>query len=563
MPVTKLRLLVFALCFSLVAVAPVRLVRAEGTPASAATVPADDVVFRATQDELARAVGELQLKDFAKPYFVEYTVLESEGCAVTGTFGAIINTSSGRNRTLLTQIRVGDYVFDNTEFAGPSIIPTSMVEDEDYFALRRDIWLASDGAYKQAVEALAAKKAYVQNRTQKENIPDFSKEKPTVAVAPKMTLSFDKAAWEAKIRTWSALFRNFPEIQESSVTFRSTVANKYLVNSEGTRIRQPFRYMSVDARASVQAADGMPLQLSASFRVNDPADFPSDADVEAGIKEMAKNLIALRSAPVIGEHYVGPVLLAAPAAAEFVDNYLASELSGQRPSLIEQERSEGTQFSERLNRRVLPLFLNVYDDPTQTNFNGKKLFGSYETDDQGIPAQRVSLIEQGILKGLLMSRRPRKNMGNSNGHGRLGGSAGVSAQYGNLFVTATDGKTDEELKTQLLSLCRLQNLEYGILIRSVDGQGEPLMAYKVYVKDGREELFRGATLGEFSVRAMKNEILAAGKTSVATNYVAGRGFPIGYSIVAPSMLVEELELKPPTGTTQKPLLLTHPYFDKK
>jgi predicted Zn-dependent protease len=563
MPVTKLRLLVFALCFSLVAVAPVRFVRAEGSPASAATVPADDVVFRATQDELARAVGELQLKDFAKPYFVEYTVLESEGCAVTGTFGAIVNASSGRGRTLLTQIRVGDYVFDNTEFAGPSIIPTSMVEDEDYFALRRDIWLASDGAYKQAVESLAAKKAYVQNRTQKENIPDFSKEKPTVAVAPKVSLSFDQAAWEAKIRTWSALFRNYPEIQESSVTFRSTAANKYLVNSEGTRIRQPFRYMSVDARASVQAADGMSLQLSTSFRVNDPADFPSDAEVEAGIRDMAKNLIALRAAPVISEHYVGPVLLAAPAAAEFVDNYLASELSGQRPSLIEQERSEGTQFSERLNRRVLPLFLNVYDDPTQTTFNGKKLFGAYETDDQGIPAQRVSLIEQGILKGLLMSRRPRKNMGNSNGHGRLGGSAGVSAQYGNLFVTATEGKTDEELKAQLISLCRLQNLEYGILIRSVDGQGDPLMAYKVYVKDGREELFRSATLGEFSVRAMKNEILAAGKTPTVTNYIAGRGFPIGYTIVAPAMLVEELELKPPTGTTQKPLLLTHPYFDKK
>lgn len=563
MPVTKLRLLVFALCFSLVAVAPVRFVRAEGSPASATTVPADDVVFRATQDELARAVGELQLKDFAKPYFVEYTVLESEGCAVTGTFGAIVNTASGRGRTLLTQIRVGDYVFDNTEFAGPSIIPTQMVEDEDYFALRRDIWLASDGAYKQAVEALAAKKAYVQNRTQKENIPDFSKEKPTVAIAPKVTLTFDQAAWEAKVRTWSALFRNYPEIQESSVTFRSTVANKYLVNSEGTRIRQAFRYMSVDARATVQAPDGMPLQLSAAFRVNDPADLPSDAEIEAGIRDMAKNLIALRSAPVISEHYVGPVLLSAPAAAEFVDNYLASELSGQRPSLIEQERSEGTQFSERLNRRVLPLFFNVYDDPTQTSFNGKKLFGTYETDDQGIPAQRVSLIEQGILKGLLMSRRPRKNMGNSNGHGRLGGSAGVSAQYGNLFVTATDGKTDEELKAQLLSLCRLQNLEYGIFIRSVDGQGEPLMAYKVYVKDGREELFRGATLGEFSVRAMKNEILAAGKTPAATNYVAGRGFPIGYSIVAPAMLVEELELKPPTGTTQKPLLLTHPYFDKK
>jgi TldD protein len=536
-----------------------------GSPARADGPAAEawksDVVFQALRDELTRSMDQLQLKDLERPYFIEYSVLDSEFFTATATFGALVSSSRGKNRTLLTQVRVGGYEFDNTDFVGPSVSASGMVEDNDYVALRRDVWLATDAAYKQAVETLASKRAYVQNRVRKESLPDFSRERPTMAVAPRREFAINQAEWEKRVRDWSLIFRRYPDVQESSVAFRATLAHRYLINSEGTTVRQPSFFVTVEARAATQAADGMQLRLSVPFYAKSYDGLPTDADIAAGVKKLAESLAELRAAPALESNYVGPVLLSGSAAATLFSQNLAPELSGQRPSLLEQERSEGTQFAERVNRRVLPLFLSVRDDPTQTMSGNTPLFGAYEFDDQGVPAQRVSLVEQGILKNFLMSRRPRKDVAQSNGHGRLAGF-GVAAQTGNLFITAAEGKTDAELKAQLIKLCQLQDLEYGVFVKALDGDGNPALVYKVFAKDGREEPFRGATLGEITVRSLKNEILAAGKDAHVSNRISGRNFPIGYSVVAPSILLEELELKPPTGTQQKPALLTHPYFDK-
>jgi TldD protein len=271
----------------------------------------------------------------------------------------------------------------------------------------------------------------------------------------------------------------------------------------------------------------------------------------------------------------------------------APQLSGHRPPLSEQQLASITagrgELAERINRPVLPAFLSVLDDPAQLTARNRSLIGSYQVDDQGVKAQRVSLIEQGVLKSLLMSRRPRKNLTNSNGHGRGGG-----AQISNLFIQANDGKTEDELKQEMIKMCKAQSLPFGIVIKTLDRSGgaasdmdgqilmlsgmggmrrgsisAPMMAYKVYADDGREELFRGITIGEFSVRSLR-QITAAGKEGFVLNRLAsGGGSPFSFSlgniptsIIAPSVLIEEMELRKPSGAQQKPALLTHPYFSK-
>jgi TldD protein len=547
------------------------------------------------------------LPDVAKPYFLEYAVTDDDSFNATAAFGSLVRSTRGRGRTLSVQVRVGNYDFDNSEFLSQAALfssagfPTSLVVEDDYQALRHDIWLATDAAYKQAADQLERKRAFVSNRVEAEKLPDFSREEPVTMIAPRQRLQLDQARWEKQLREWSAIFRQFPEIQDSSITLHVQQVNKYLVNSEGTKTRQPSLLVLLEARASTQAPDGMRLRHSVPFYARSLEALPSADNVARAIRQMAEELTSLRKAPALADAYSGPVLLSGQASAEMFAQSLAPQLSGQRPPLAEQPQlatmmggSESkSELADRLNRPVLPAFLSVFDDPAQTSANDQAFIGAYQVDDQGVKAQRVTLVERGVLKNLLLARRPIKDMPHSNGHGRAAFFGGAGAQIGSLFIQASEGKSEAELKQELIKMCKTENLPFGIWIKVLDRPGSPgsdalqgimifgmgaprrealsapVLAYKVYVEDGREELIRGVTVGEFSVRSLR-QIAAAGKdTFVHNRMTTGGGSPFGgagggipTSIVAPAILLEEMELKKPSGPQQKPSLLTHPYFTK-
>jgi TldD protein len=537
-----------------------------------------DPVLRAMDDELQRSVKELQFKDVEKPYFIQYIVLDEEEFNIDATFGAITSSGHNRGRSLQVQVRVGSYDFDNSEFLPnpsfsnappPAGILTSTVIEDDYNAVRHAIWLATDAAYKQAVEQLARKRAFVENKVREVQIPDFSRENATTAVAARQKLEFDSAKWEPQIREWSAIFREFPAIQQSGVSLRLRLTNRYLVNSEGTRTFQPHLLVSVDAGASVQSADGMRIGHSVPFNATSLEQLPSSQEIANSVRQLATDLTAVRSAPVLDADYSGPVLLIGQASAEMFARVLAPNLSGQRQPL--SERDQGTPRSElvdRMNRPVLPRFLSVFDDPTEQRVGKRELIGSYSVDDQGVPARRVTLVQDGILKGLLMSRRPAKDIPQSNGHGRSGYPGRESAQIGNLFIQASEGKSYEDLKQELIKMCTTENLDYGLVIKAIDSDnraavGVPVLTYKVYVADGREELIRGASINSVSVRSLR-QIEAVGSDSFVANRLTGaREAVTPVSVVAPSVLVEEMDVKKPSVAQQKPAFLTHPFFEGK
>ncbi len=562
---------------------------------------AADTVLRAMRDELARSVAHLKLDSHDKPYFIEYAVLENESFNISAVFGALVRSSRELGRDLFVRLRIGSYELDNSEMGGASGVfaslaappgtQVSLTLDDNYYALRHRIWLATDSAYKEAIEQLARKQAYLKDRIERDRVPDFSREDAVAAIAPRRKLEFDRTEWERKVREWSAILREFPEIHESSVTLRAQLFHKYLVNSEGTKVRQPLVVISIDARASTQAADGMRLQHHVSFHGNSFEDLAPPEEVANAIRQMASELTQLSTAPVFSSSYTGPVLFVGRASAEMFAQLLAPQLSGERAPIGDTYRT-WKQLADMMGRDVLPRFLSVYDDPTQHSFDGKGLIGGYLIDDEGVAARRVSLIDQGVLKTLLMSRRPRKGMLRSNGHGRMMASGRVIPYTGNLFIVAEGGKSHAELKKSLIDICRSQNLEFGIVIEvlenpaltdfnPIDGsrtsisrgaaQGEslsnPVLAYKVYADDGREELVRGMRTGAISVHLFK-KIVSSSKESIVYNRVSSAGFHstgqfgIPTTIIAPSVLLEEMDIKPAADAQPKPVLLTHPYFSK-
>jgi predicted Zn-dependent protease len=305
------------------------------------------------------------------------------------------------------------------------------------------------------------------------------------------------------------------------------------------------------------------VNSSVPFYATSFAQLPSVAEMTKAIKAMAEQVVKLQAAPVLNETYLGPVLFTGPASAEMFAQLLAPEFCSYRPP-VGMQGEDRSELANRLNRRVLPFHISVYDDPTQEKFGDQALLGSYKVDDQGVAARKISLVEQGVLKNLLLSRRPRKNMLRSNGHGRAGLNGGASTEIGNLFIQSSDGKSYEQLKQELIKMCQALEMPYGIIIKG-GGLNDPSLTYKVYVDDGREELIRGASLGELTVKQLKAQIIAVGNDSYVLNRAGGGGYgggSVSTSVIAPSALLEELELKKPTGAQQKPMLLTHPYFDK-
>src|SRR5581483_5135236 len=352
-----------------------------------------DVVMKAMQDELARSVSSLKLKDLDKPYFIEYEIADVDSFTVSAAFGGLLYQNRDRGRGLSVDVRVGSYDFDNE----PSGYPTQLVIEDDYDALRHELWLATDAAYRQAVETMTRKRA----------------------------------------------FRKFPMIKQSSVSLQVQLFHKYMVNSEGTKVRRPSLLVSLEANAYTQAADGMWLSHGTGVPAASLDQLPSAEEFAKAIRKIARELTELQRAPVLSENYLGPVLFTGQASAEMFSQLLASELCSQRPSVGSQQEDSSSLFN-RINRRVLPPFLSVFDDPTQQKLGDEELLGTFAVDDQGVPARKVSLVEEGILKNLLMSRRPRKNVLHSTGHGRSPLVGGASTTIGNLFIQPKEGKSYEE-----------------------------------------------------------------------------------------------------------------------
>lgn len=573
----------------------------------------DDAIWSALRDEMARSVESLQLEDLERPYYIEYRVDDVHQHVVTASFGSLVLSRPTRMRMLTVDVRVGDHNLDNSEFVstemfrqGRFVQSKSLPLTDDYYAIRRTLWLETDNAYKIGLEVLAKKRALRENKVEEDLVPDFSVEQPHVAIGEAQPYEFDVEEWEKRIRSLSEVFRDYPDIHESKAELRVHHMVRYYVNSEGSEYRKTEPSAIVYATAATYAEDGAVLKDYVSYVMPLPGDAPGINDLEKSVREMAAGLTTMRSAPVI-EDYTGPVIFAGSAAADLMLNAVGLQCVGQR--LPESDTPQLTRMmptpklAERLGRRGASDVVNVFDDPTVREFGGVKLAGAYSVDDQGVPAQKVTLIEEGTVESLLMSRRPRKEIPQSNGHARMPmvGVIGSDATIGNLFVESSEPKPFDELKRELVGLCNDEGLEFGLLIRKLDNEaltgidvdspeammslyqrqmditvGAPVAMYKVYAADGREELVRGIDVVTVNTRALR-DIAAMGNDAQAHNVLVspgggvfggiGMGIRISATVpaavVTPSVLFEEFDLKAATGAKKRPTVLAHPSFEKK
>ncbi len=519
-----------------------------GAAAQQKPIPADaasDPILRALQAELTRSKAQLKMDNVDSPFYIEYRVFDVDQFDASAAFGALREQNRSRLRLIRAVVRLGDYKVDSFINAGQGISEILPL-DNDELAIRHVVWLATDQAYKRASEAFSNKKAMLKQLNVDQPVDDFAKAEPAVSIGPVARLDVDPAKWTKMLETATGVYKSDPQIQGFAASLNFTVLSQYFVNTEGTITRNGSAHYQIVMTASEQAHDGMRLERSPQFTSNRIEELPSPEEFQKDAVKLVSDMKTLRDAPIVDEEYRGPVLFSNDAATDMFFDLIVPNVLGRRPAPGRPARTVGG-FASSWKARVLPDFLSVVDDPTMDIFGGRGLGGSYKVDDEGVRAAPVTVVDKGTLVNYLIGRVPIRDFPDSNGHGRASGSGNTSPAPGNLFFRASKTSTREELKKQLLDECRTRGLKYGYYVDTLGPRLAPRMLYRVWTDDGREELVRGAVFNELDTRALRSDLVAAGDDPLVSNRT---GLPF-MTIVAPSVMFDELEVKRADNTNEK------------
>ena len=510
-------------------------------------------------------------------YFVSYILTSTDRSEVMGSNGALLSSEESRSRWLETQVRVGNYDLDNTHKVGNSApsqgsFGTAVPIDDSPDVLRRAMWRETDKQFRAASEGLIKinTSKEVQVQTAEEHAPDFAREQPHVSYGPEVSIHPDRKPWEEKVRLYTRAFRASPRILNSIVTFSATGDNQYQVTSEGTRLQFGQVHYRLELFIQGKAPDGMDINRYYNFDWANPVDAPDDKTVLAEGQVLRKELEALVAAPLV-EPYAGPALLTGRATAVFFHEVFGHRAEGFR----QKDINEGQTFANKVGDPILPNFLSIYDDPTQRALGKEILIGFYPFDDEGIPSERVTLVDHGVLKNFEMSRQPLKGFPVSNGHGRRQIGAQPVSRQGNLIVQSSLTVSNAELRKKLVEEIKKQGKPFGLLIDDIAGgftftgrgqpqafQVQPLVVYKVYADGRPDELVRGVDIVGTPLVSL-TKIVATGDTMETFNgYCGAESGSVPVSASAPAILITEMEVQKKETSTDKPPILPPPAHDE-
>ncbi|MGB6130981.1 MAG: metallopeptidase TldD-related protein [Acidobacteriaceae bacterium] len=501
------------------------------------------------------------------PYYISYAAHDRYESVVMAQQGALIGANTEHSRNADIVVRVGDHQLDNThdEHRASAVHTVALPLNDDRVAIERSLWWATNSDYQRALETYLRVKTEEQVRaTEEDNSPDFSQESPVTAIgSPALPPQYDIAAWKERMRGLSAVFAKYPHIYGNFVMLFVTDETSYFVTSEGTRVVKPYRLARVVAVAMTRADDGMDLYRMAGFEAETPAGLPGQAAMLGSMNQLAASLEKLRTAPVT-EPFNGPALLSGRAAAVFFHEVLGHRLEGQR----QRGDQEGETFTKDIGKPILPDFISVYDDPTQQTFQGTWLMGAYPYDDEGQPARKVDLVDDGVLKTFLMSRLPIAGFSSSNGHGRAQDGLLPTGRQGNLFVASKKMVPESKLRKMLIEEAKKQGKPYGLYFEDISsgfalttrGMPQafsvvPLVVWRVYTDGRPDELVRGVSIVGTPQAALKSIVATGDRSEVFNGDCGAESGSIPVSAISPAILLSQLETqRTPQGTARPPIL---------
>ncbi len=526
----------------------------------------EDVVMKAMEDELSRSMNELKYNEYPKPFFISYTIKDSKSLTIVATLGALMYSLDLPQKTEGARVLAGDYDFndeslDNDITSAPGRNEIDMPVGDDYDGIRRSMWAATDNIYKNATKHFQRNKMNLADQKKElKDIPhrSFAKTEVTNFVVDSPIISCNKPALENYVRELSAEFNQYEDLISTHIVLSFKRGNDYFANSEGTRVKTPFRLASLGLDASIKTADGDNLQAKLNYDASEPGQFPSTGKIKTDISEMMKKLLAKRNAPVFNEDYSGPVLIEQQALAELISITLFSyndglvannEINTGNGSSFEQ----GNSPDSKIGKTIVSETMTVTSMPKMKTFKGTPLLGSFDIDDEGvIPPDRLILIEKGKLKNLLNDRTITKPGQSANGHGQ--GPGVISVSFDNTVAKAA-------LKNMLIKEAKSEGLEYAFILKSVvkkgvssvpgssstsrshgDNEVADLDIYRVSLTDSSEEFVRSVKLNSISTKIFKKISAASNDTVVQQTEQRASATGVLSLLLPGAVLFKQLEL---------------------
>ncbi|RME28220.1 MAG: TldD/PmbA family protein [Deltaproteobacteria bacterium] len=508
------------------------------------------------------------------PYWLQLAAVDRRTASVQATHGAAGTWEESHSRIGDVDIRVGSPALDNTHklrdagwFADEPRPRLALPIEDDPVAVRTALWRSIDDSYRSAVRQLIKVRTNEAVKVAQEDTSgDFSDAPAVVDVRPGATLDLDGAEWTERVREVSALFLEYPEVFDSNVSFTAEQEVRVLVSSDGTRLRFPRTHLRVAVSASTVAEDGMELEVYDYVDAATPDKLPDDDGLAAMARAVAERVTALRSAPVV-DPYVGPAILRGRAAAVFFHEVLGHRVEGHR----QKDEDEGQTFTDKVGEPVLPDFISVFDDPTLASWEGVDLNGTYPYDDEGVAAQRVPVVEDGVLRGFLLSRSPIEGFDHSNGHGRRQPGAAPVARQGNLIVEASRTVSYAELRQRLVDELEEQGRPFGLIFDDITGgftftgrvtpnafNVQPVTVWRVYADGRPDELVRGVDMIGTPLTTFERILAASDRTEVFNGVCGAESGWVPVSAIAPDLLIEEVEVQRKEKAQDRPPLLDPP-----
>ncbi|MFP4460260.1 MAG: TldD/PmbA family protein [Candidatus Zixiibacteriota bacterium] len=528
------------------------------------------------ETELENSVSELKYSDKSELYYLSYGITGYHRISLSYELGTLSRENDYRERILDIDLRVGDYHRDNThelreKYGGSSyyrgIGRVDIPINDDKEAIKDAIWLATDEAYKDAIDKYQKVLRNTKVKVEADDTSsDFSKIQPSIHLEEPVDVELDKEKWHGILQDLSSKMKENPDVYSGNVNLRLTSKNSYFVNSEGTKIQQSNKFLTLSIYMNTIAEDGMELYRSKNFSSGRLDDLPSPEALGDTISRLMTELTELRNAEMV-EPYSGPAILMSRASGVFFHEIFGHRIEGHRQKSV----NDGQTFSDKVGESILPEFLSIYDDPTIDRFNGEGLRGYFKYDDEGTKARRVDVVKNGTLNEFLMSRSPIENFPESNGHARRQpGNRAVSRQ-GNLFIHSDKEMSYENLRQKLKDEIKEQDKPFGLLFADISGgftmtgrygpqsfKVQPLMVYKVYADDRPDELVRGVDIVGTPLTSFSKIIATADDYGIFNGSCGAESGMIPVSAISPSILVSQIEVEKKMKGQDRPPILSPP-----
>ena len=536
-------------------------------------------LIKAMQSELDRSMEFLKSPGHPRPYFISYLARDTVSENVWARYGAVCNDKVDHKRQCFADVRIGNYKYDqitkggltdNSEEAESYELIDLPVED-DIDCTRFSLWRLTDARYREAVSNYHGRKSRdVNYLDHNKAFPSFQKVQAEEKIFSLKKYDFQTEKMKKFVKEASKVFKKYDFIKNSYCEYHASITTKVFVSSEGVvRVWQEplfslHAYMWAHTKKTNQ-------DVTLAFDTPNFSELPSLSAFKQQMENKISELESLEKADDMTS-YAGPVLLAPIAAGLFVHEVLGHRLEGSR--LLSD--LEGRTFKDKVNKKIMHEHISIYDDPTMKSFNGLSLAGTYPFDDEGMPSKRVTLVEQGVLRGFLTTRSPLKKSGHeSNGHARNQGFERPISRMANLIIKSSSSNSWDDLKAQLIEEIKEKKLPFGIILLSVEGgetdtevydfqafKGEITLAVKIF-PNGREKFVRGVDFVGTPLSSLMNIKAVGSDLEVDNSYCGAESGSIPVSTVSPAILLSNLELqiKDPAKATQYSLPL--PWHDKR